>query len=209
MAHSYEKIECYTCHSAWNTNCYGCHLSTQVNVKAKTQHYEGETSRAYVAYNPMVLRTDGFLIGINGSSKGNKFSPMRSASAVLVSVRDRGRNMVVHQQPTISAPGYSGFAITSNPPHTVRATETRQCTDCHISEKNDNNAWLASMLGMGVNAVNFIGEYAYVAEGKQGIQAVQVTEGFEPQPVIGSNFHRLLHPKSYQKFVRSGRQLKT
>ncbi len=209
LAHNTDKIECYTCHSAWNTNCYGCHLSAEVNTKADVAHYEGETTRAYVAYNPMVLRADAFLLGIGGTAKGNKLSPMRSASAVFVSARDRGRNMVVHQQPTISAPGYSGFAVTPNPPHTVRTTETKQCTDCHVSEDNDNNAWLASSLGMGSNAVNFIGEYAYVAAGNAGIQAVQVTEGLEPQPVIGSNFHRILYPESHQKFVETGRQLKT
>lgn len=209
LAHSSEKMECYTCHSAWNTQCYGCHLSADVNRKAPETHYEGDMTRAYVMYNPQVLRADAFLIGINGSSKGNKYSPMRSASAVVVSARDRNRNEVVHQQVTISAPGYSGFAVTPNPPHTVRTTETKQCSDCHISEKNDNNAWLAAVYGMGTNAINFIGEYAYVATGRSGFQAVKVTEGVEPQPVIGSSMHQRLEPESFQKFVQNGRQLST
>ncbi len=209
LAHSSEVMECYTCHSAWNTQCYGCHLSADVNRKAPATHYEGQTSRAYVQYNPQVLRADAFLIGINGSAKGNKYSPMRSASAVIVSVRDRGRNEVVHQQPTIAASGHSGFAVTPNPPHTVRKTETKQCSDCHVSANNDNNAWLAAVYGLGTNAVNFIGEYAYVAVGSKGIQAVKVTEGVEPQPVIGSSFHKRLHPESYAKFVANGRRLKT
>jgi hypothetical protein len=209
LAHSSEKMECYTCHSAWNTQCYGCHLSADVNQKADAIHYEGSTSRAYVMYNPQVLRADAYLIGINGTAKGNKYSPMRSASAVVVSVRDRNRNEVVHQQVTISAPGYSGFAVTPNPPHTVRKIETKQCSDCHISADNDNNAWLSAVLGMGTNAINFIGEFAYVAEGKKGIAAVKVTEGVEPQPVIGSSYHKQLEPESYQKFIQSGRLLKT
>lgn len=209
LAHSNEKMECYTCHSAWNTQCYGCHLSADVNRKAPETHYEGEFNRAYVQYNPQVLRADAFLIGINGSSKGNKYSPMRSASAVVVSARDRNRNEGVHQQATISAPGYSGFAVTPNPPHTVRATETKQCSDCHISEANDNNAWLAAVYGMGTNAINFVGEYAYVAEGGKGFEAVKVTEGVEPQPVIGSSMHQRLEPESFKQFLQNGRQLST
>ncbi len=159
LAHSSTTMECYACHSAWNTNCAGCHLSADVNRKTKTIHYEGDTTLAYVLYNPMVLRADGFLLGINGTSKGNKFSPMRSASAVVASVRDGNRDEIIHQQNTISASGHSGFAITPNPPHTVRKTEVKQCEDCHISAANDNNAWLSTMLGMGSNAANFVGEY--------------------------------------------------
>ncbi|NIR49101.1 hypothetical protein GWO43_11615 [candidate division KSB1 bacterium] len=208
LAHGSDTMECYTCHSAWNTQCYGCHLSADVNRREDVHHYEGEVNRAYVMYNPQVLRADAFLMGINGSSKGNKYSPMRSASAVIVSARDRGRNEGVHQQPTISAPGYSGFAVTPNPPHTVRKAETKQCTDCHISEDNDNNAWLAAVYGMGTNAINFIGEYAYVALGDNGIKAIKVTEGVEPQPVIGSSYHKILHPESFQEFAKNGRRLK-
>ena len=208
LAHSPEKVECYTCHSAWNTQCYGCHLSAEVNRKWPGLHYEKEETRAEVYYNPQVLRSDAYMMGINGTSKGNKYSPMRSASAVTVTTRDRGRNVVVHQQPTIAASGHSGFAVSPNAPHTVRATETKMCTDCHVSQDNDNNAWLAATYGFGTNFVNFIGEYAYVAVGKKGVQAVKVTEGWEPQPVIGSEYHRILHPDSYEDFVDGDRELK-
>ena len=148
-------------------------------------------------------RTDNFLLGINASTKGNKFSPIRSASAVIATVTARNRQTVVHQQPTISAPGYSGFAFSPNVPHTVRRTEA--CTDCHVSAQNDNNAWMGSLLGQGTNTLNFIGEYAYVAVGEKGIQAVKVTEGDEPQPVIGSTLHSILYPASYGVMVGRGR----
>ena len=207
LAHSPAKVECYTCHSAWNTQCYGCHLSAEVNRKWKGLHYEGEETRAEVYYNPQVLRSDAYMIGVNGTSKGNKYSPMRSASAVVVTTRDRGRNVVVHQQPTIAASGHSGFAVSPNAPHTVRLAETKTCTNCHISERNDNNAWLAATYGFGTNYVNFVGEYAYVAVGKKGVQAVKVTEGWEPQPVIGSRYHQILHPDSYEDFINNDRKL--
>lgn len=209
LAHTVETMECYTCHSSWNTGCYGCHLALDVNDKLAEKHNEGETSRGQVYYNPQVLRSDNFLLGINGSTKGNKFSPIRSASAVLVTVAARNRQTVVHQQPTISAPGYSGYAFSPNVPHTVRRDEVKQCTDCHVSAQNDNNAWIGSLLGQGTNALNFIGEYAYVAVGEKGIQAVKVTEGDEPQPVIGSYLHSILYPASYGAMMGRGRQLRT
>lgn len=209
LAHNTEIMECSTCHNSWNTTCYGCHLSAEVNQKADNIHYEGSTTRAYVNYNPQVVRSDGFVLGVGASSKGNKFQTMRSATAVTVTVRDRGRNQVVHQQGTIAASGYSGYAVSPNTPHTVRKTETRECSSCHISEDNNNNSWLASALGMGTNMINFIGEFAYVAVEKDGIQAVKVTEGKEPQPVIGSNFHSILHPESSAKFIKNGRRLQT
>lgn len=209
LAHAPQRIECFTCHTSWNTGCYGCHLPADLNTKLDAKHYEGQTSRGDVAYNPQVLRSDNFLMGINASSKGNKFSPIRSASSVLVTVTARNRQVVVHQQPTISAPGYSGFAFAPNIPHTVRTRETMQCTDCHLSDDQDNNAWMASVLGQGTNTLNFVGEYAYVALGGSGVQAVKVTEGDEPQPVIGSYLHSILYPDSHREMVNGGRQLKT
>ena len=41
--------------------------------------------------------------------------------------------------------------------------ETKTCSDCHVSEKNDNNAWLAQLLLQGTNFVNFMGRYVYIA----------------------------------------------
>ncbi len=208
LAHSNNSVECFTCHSAWNTGCYGCHLSLNLNSKQDAKHYEGATTKGLVEYNPQVVRTDNFLIGRGASSKSNKFSPMRSASSVVVTVRALGRQTAVHQQPTISAAGYSGYAFAPNTPHTVRGKQTRQCTDCHVAEDNTNNAWLASLVGQGTNSLNFFGEYAYLATGG-GLEVVKVTEGSEPQPAIGSHLHSILHPDSYAAHTAGGRQLKT
>lgn len=207
LAHSPDKMECYACHSSWNTGCYGCHLPTDVNVASRDLHYRDERTRAYAPYNRQVVRSDLFTLGIGTTNKGNKITPARSASAVIVSVLDRNRDRLVHQQPTISAAGFTGFALTPNIPHTVRGRESKGCVDCHVSAKNDNNAWMASLLGLGTNGVNFVGKYVYLAEQDRGVRAVQVTEGEEPQPVIGSNFHRILHPESHAAFLAGDRVL--
>src|SRR5262249_43587669 len=91
-------------------------------------------------------------------------------------------------------------------PHTVRATETKTCSDCHVSKKNGNNAWLAQVLLQGTNFVNFMGRYVYVAA-NDSLEAVVATERSEPQAVIGSTLHKVAFPRNYQKFVSGGREL--
>jgi hypothetical protein len=146
-------------------------------------------------------------MGISGSRQGHRFSSFRPANPVIVNVFDRGRNVAVHEQPTIASPGFSGFAYTPNPPHTIRTRESRDCEDCHVSKANDNNAWLASTLGFGANGANFMGDFVYVAEGAAGVRGIRVAEGFEPKPVIGSWLHGIAYPKDFERFVRDGRRL--
>src|SRR5438045_6486725 len=69
-----------------------------------------------------------------------------------------------------------GKTFNTHVPHTVRATETKGCSDCHVSKNNDNNAWMAQVLLQGTNFVNFMGRYVYVASG-DSLEAVVATEG--------------------------------
>lgn len=209
IAHSYERMECTTCHSSWQTTCSGCHLPLDLNVVSTDKHYEDRLSRGYAPYYRQVVRTDLYFFGIGTTNHGAKLSPFRPASAVIVSAWDRNRNNIVHQQPLVSAPGFANEAMTPHPPHTVRKLETRTCTDCHLAPDASNNALLATALGFGSNSLTFMGTYVYLAEHGRGVTAVAVTEGREPQPVIGSNFHQILHPESYERFVAGGRRLRT
>ena len=208
LAHQSSTMTCYACHSSWNTVCSGCHLPFDPNIAAPDKHYLNQKTRGYAPYNAQALRSDMLSLGIGSDTAGSKITPFRSASSVVVTARDRNGNVLVHQQPTLSTNGFSGFAYSPNIPHTVRTTETQPCSSCHPDAQNDNNAWLANLLGTGTNALNFVGEYAYVASGGGGITAVKVTEGEEPQPVIGSRFHEVLHPDSFRSFVGGGRTLR-
>ncbi len=209
LAHRDSRMTCYSCHSSWTTSCFGCHLSMSANQKMPMLHNEGQTTRNYTNYNFMVLRDDVYMLGVDGTVTGNKIAPVRSACAVVVSSQNANRNWLYQQQQTISAPGFSGQAFSTYVPHTVRATETKGCTDCHAAKNGDNNAWMAQLLVQGTNFLNFMGKYIYVADGKGGIQAVPVAEGAEPPAIIGSDLHQLAYPAAYEKFVREGRQLKT
>jgi hypothetical protein len=207
LAHKTNAMECSSCHASWNSGCYGCHLSVRVNTKTKEIHVANEPTRFYTDYFPQLLKAENNMMGISGTRQGNKISPFRPANPVFITLAERNRNTAVHEQPTISSPGFSGFAYTPNPPHTIRNRETRDCEDCHVSKANDNNAWLAGVLGMGNHGANFVGDFVYVAEGAKGLQGIRVAEGYEPRPVIGSWLHAQSYPDDFKKFVDGGRKL--
>ena len=194
IAHSDAKMTCYACHTSWMTSCSGCHLPQESNSKSDTHHYETLETRNFASYNPQVIRTDAFMLGVNGTTKGHRLAPVRSSSALVISSTNAQRDRIYIQQPPISAPGYSSQAFNPHVPHTVRARETQGCGSCHVTKANDNNAWLAQLMLQGTNMVNFVGRYAYVAEGDKGFEAVAVTEWDEPQTVIGSSLHKIVYP---------------
>jgi hypothetical protein len=208
LAHSDKRMTCQSCHSSWTTSCFGCHLSMSANQKMPALHNEGETTRNWTAYNFQVLRDDVYMLGIDGTVTGNKISPARSACAVVVSSQNANRNWIYQTQQTVSAPGFSGEAFSTYVPHTVRGKETRGCTDCHVSSRGDNNAWMAQLLVQGTNFLNFMGKYIYVANGNYGFSAVPVAASTEPPVILGSDFQKLAYPNDYARFVAGGRILK-
>jgi hypothetical protein len=211
LAHSSTTMSCYACHSSWNTSCFGCHLPQRANMRRPMLHGEGAITRNYTNYNYQTLRDDVYMLGIDSSVKGNKVVPIRSACAVMVSSQDALRQSIYTQQQTISAEGFAGTAFSPYFPHTVRATETKQCADCHVNKDKDgrvdNNAVVAQLLLQGTNSVNFIGKWAWVAEGNGGLEAVAVTEQTEPQAVIGSTLHKWAYPDFFAAHNKRGGEL--
>ena len=202
LAHDNSNVGCQICHSSWVTACFGCHLPMRANQRVPLNKFEGTTSRNFTSYNPQVIRDDAFQLGVDATYKGNRLGVLRSSSAVIVSSQNANREWVYSQQQTISADGYSGQAYNPHLPHTTSGVgTTKNCEDCHIAKANDNNACLASLLGFGTGTVNFFGRYAYVGEGKGGLDAVIWTEQEEPQAAIGSHLQKLAYPDNYQKHV--------
>ena len=133
------------------------------------------------------------------------------------------------------ADGLSGLAFSTNVPHTVRGgppltkfdakdpknngracnpdaykpgrSETKSCTDCHLSKNKDNNAIMAQLLMQGTGYVNFMGRYCWVAAKEHGIHGVVVTEQDEPQAVIGSTLHEMAFPDFFHKHEHHGFKL--
>jgi hypothetical protein len=208
-AHRNDNMSCIACHTSWNPSCYGCHLHQRANLKMPTLHAEGDVSRNYTAYNFQTLRDDIYMLARDGDVTGNKIGPARSSCAVHVSSSNINRESIYLLQQTISAEGFAGTAFSTNVPHTVRgrgARETKQCTDCHVSKTNDNNAWMGQLLMHGSGYLNLIGKYAWVAAGSEGLFGVTVSEAAEPQAVIGSDLHHYAYPDNFkQHALRDGR----
>ncbi|MGB7282905.1 MAG: hypothetical protein WBE13_11635 [Candidatus Acidiferrum sp.] len=209
LAHANSSMTCYSCHTSWTPTCFGCHLQMTANARQPMLHNEGLTTRNYTSYNFQVLRDDIFMLGVDGTVTGHRIAPARSSCAILVSSQNANRDWLYYTQQTVSAPGFSGQAFSTFVPHTVRATETKQCSDCHVSAANDNNAWMAQLLLQGTNFMNFMGRYIYVATGSKGLEAVAVAEHDEPEAIYGSDLQRVAYPDDYKKFVERNREIST
>jgi hypothetical protein len=207
LAHSDDKMECYTCHTPWTTSCGGCHLPIEANAKTERHRYEGGETRNFATYNPQVLREDIFMLGWRGASEGGKMAPVRSSSALVLSSTNSNREKIYVQQPPIAASGYSSQAMNPHYPHTERKTETKTCSDCHLAKEGDNNAIIAQTLGFGTQFINFAGLNAWVGT-ERGVAAIEVTEWDEPQAVIGSYLHRYAYPKWYSEHLGRNRTLR-
>jgi hypothetical protein len=207
LAHANSSMTCYSCHTSWTPTCFGCHLQMTANARKPMLHNEGLLTRNYTSYNFQVLRDDIYMLGVDGTVTGHRITPARSSCAVLVSSQNANREWLYYTQQTISTPGFSGQAFSTFVPHTVRARETKQCSDCHISAENDNNAWMAQLLLQGTNFMNFMGRYVYVATGNKGFEAIAVAEHDEPEAIYGSDLQRVAYPDNYKKFVEHHREL--
>ena len=206
-AHGDDKMTCQTCHTSWTTSCSGCHLPIEANEKTDRHHYEGGPSRNYATYNPQVVRDDMFHLGRHGPVKNSKITPIRSSSALVLSSINSNREKIYIQQAPTAASGFSSQAFAPHYPHTERKTETKTCTDCHLSADNDNNAIMGQLLLHGTGYIGLLGYNAWVGE-ERHIEAVQVTEWEEPQAVIGSYLHRYAYPDWYAAHLKADRKLK-
>jgi hypothetical protein len=207
LAHRNSSMTCYSCHTSWTPTCFGCHLQMTANARRPMLHNEGLLTRNYTSYNFQVLRDDAYFLGVDGTVTGHRIAPARSSCAVVVSSQNANREWLYYTQQTISAEGFSGQAFSTFVPHTVRGKETKQCSDCHVSAANDNNAWMAQVLLQGTNFMNFMGRYVYVATGNKGFEAIAVAEHDEPEAIYGSDLQGVAYPDDFKRFVTRGRQL--
>ena len=208
LAHSDSRMTCFACHSSWVPTCFGCHLPMLANQRMPMLGNEGTMTRNWTAYDFQVLRDDMYMLGIDGTVTGHKVAPIRSACAVVVSSQNPSRDWIYYSQQTVSTEGLSGVAFSPFVPHTVRAAETKNCTDCHVSAAGDNNAWMAQLLLQGTNFLNFLGRFAWVANGKEGMEAVAFAERNEPEAVFGSDLHAVAYPDNFRKHQKDKLELK-
>ncbi len=210
LAHSNDEMDCQTCHTSWATSCFGCHIPMEANSKMAANKFEGTTSRNFSSYNPQVVRDDVFMLGKDSTVKGNRLAVLRSSSAMVVGSQGANREWFYTQQQTVSAEGYSGQAFNPHFAHTTSGVgTTKNCTDCHVSAANDNNAIMTQLLGLGTGTVNFFGRFGYVGTDHHGLHGVAWTERTEPQAALGSHLHKFAYPDNYKQHLANNLVLKT
>ena len=210
LAHSNEAMDCQTCHTSWATSCFGCHMPMEANYKMAANKFEGTSSRNFSSYNPQVVRDDVFMLGKDSTVKGNRLAVLRSSSAVVVGSQGPNREWFYTQQQTVSAEGYSGQAFNPHFAHTTSGVgTTKNCSDCHVSDSDDNNAIMTQLLGFGTGTVNFFGRFGYVGTDHHGLHGVVWTERTEPQAAIGSHLHRYAYPDYFAEHQSNNSILKT
>ncbi len=197
LAHSDERMSCYTCHTSWMTSCFGCHLSMKANANRPSLHWEGDVNtRNFTTYNFQVLRDDVFMLGLDSTAKKNKIVPVRSSSAVLVRSQNANREWIYHQQQTISSgrvqragvqPALSAHGAHARDPHVhglprYRATTTTTpgWRNCCCRARTSSTSWGATCTW---------------ARAGTASKRVAVTEHDEPQAVIGSYLQKLAYPE--------------
>ena len=167
LAHADANMTCQSCHSAWITSCFGCHLSQTANQKRPMLHNEGIDTRNWTVYNFQVLRDDVYMLGKDGTVD------RRQDLAGAIVERRRGQlagSRTGSGSTTSSRPCRRRATPARRSTRTCRTrcgrTETKTCTDCHVSASGDNNAVMSQLLLLGTNFVNFMGRFVFVATGQ-------------------------------------------
>ena len=121
------KLECYTCHSAWQNNCYGCHFNRDLSQTALDMVAGAQTPGKPTLDDKYFVNFKNFHMGYNGEGK---IAPYVTGCQVLATVKDANGQEVLHQDLPITAAGLSGLALNPVQPHTT-GRAARACTECH------------------------------------------------------------------------------
>ena len=132
-AHDDDEMACFTCHLSWTTSCGGCHLPIEANWKTERHHYEGDETRNFATYNPQVARDDMFQLGRHRPPRATSIAPVRSTSALVLSLDQHQPRADLRPAAADLGDRLLSQAFAPHFPHTVRTTETKTCTDCHLS----------------------------------------------------------------------------
>jgi hypothetical protein len=154
-----QKLECYSCHSAWAPQCYGCHVkvdysnnktSTDWVASGNIQFPDGNTAESRRDGSSVkgpgkaseargYLRWENPVLGINGEGRVSPIIP--GCQQITTVVSPDGETLVQNKIWRTPAnlenggqEGQRGIDMSPAQPHTV-AREARTCASCHASSK--------------------------------------------------------------------------
>lgn len=158
MTSSHAKVECYTCHSAWNVNFLGFHFDRNLTL-SQLDLVSGKKTPGRVTTQEKVFATwKSFYAGLNESGR---VSPYMTGFSTMGSVTDKDGVRILDQVFPVTADGLSGLTMIHHQTHTVRPT-ARSCVECHRSSAT----W-----GLGSQNFRLGRQLAFVAD-RRGIEVV-------------------------------------
>lgn len=146
-----DRLECYTCHTAWRETCFGCHVTVDDSRSARN-NTTGLTSQGAIAVSRDTYSNDFFTLGMDHRGK---IAPLCNSMTAFFSYIDAGGTMRYRDRPRSSADGRVGFGWNPFHHHTVSRIP-QNCDRCHPLAAElgaDNSATLRETYGFGNGAV--------------------------------------------------------
>ncbi len=158
MTDAHGKLECYTCHAAWNTNFLGFHFS-RIESLTQLDLLSGKRTPGRVTTQEKVFATWRSLYA--GWNERGAIAPYLTGFSTMGSVWDANGELVLDQVMPVTAAGLSGMTMVHHQLHTTRPT-ARSCVECHRTSAT----W-----GMGSGNFELGRQIGFVAD-RRGIEVI-------------------------------------
>jgi hypothetical protein len=158
MTAAHEKLECYTCHAAWNPNFLGFHFDRNASL-TQLDLLEGERTPGRVTTQEKVFATwKSFFAGLD---ERGAVAPYLTGFATMGSYTDEHGERLLDQVLPRTAAGLSGMTMIHHQVHTTRRG-ARSCVECHRTSAT----W-----GLGSTNFQLARQIGFVAD-ERGIEVV-------------------------------------
>jgi len=129
MSAEHASLECYTCHSGWNTNFFGFHFDRNEQF-TQLDLITGRTTQGSVSTQERVFATlRQFVLGLNPEGM---VAPYMVGFSSMGTVHGADGELLIDQGLPVTSAGLSGMTMVHHQTHTVQRA-ARACTECHRS----------------------------------------------------------------------------
>lgn len=145
-----DRLECYTCHSAWYPSCYGCHVTMDYS-KTSRLLTTGETRAGKPSGGRLWVVVDDLVLMWNTEGK---IAPSMPSERFLLSVKDGEGDLVVDRRMRSRAgdQGRPTFGQRTFNPHTIQKRSAFSvCERCHVAEDRSNLERVRQTVGLGTD----------------------------------------------------------
>jgi len=129
MDSDHARLECYACHSGWNTNFFGFHFDRNEQFR-QLDLITGDVTPGVVTTQERVFATlRQYLLGINPEGR---IAPYMVGFSSMGTVHAADGSLLLDQELPRTAEGLSGMTLVHHQTHTTQRA-ARSCVECHRS----------------------------------------------------------------------------